>query len=128
MHQPNVSHSTGSPHSTLTGREVDRVNATPCPVRSDMNASEPNPPRADNVSDESLPDDFERVLVDEANVCRRLLNETLRQNVGVEDVAVRIREARARLAYLERQLSASQSINQSAAGVNTLSGEGESSN
>jgi len=92
-----------------------------------MTASKPTPPSGESVSDEQLPDDLE-LLVDEVNVCRRLLNDTLRQNVGKQYVAVRIREVRARMAYLERHLLVTQSINNSAVEVNSDAAEGGRSN
>jgi len=68
-----------------------------------MNASKSTPPSGESVSDEPLPDDFEQLLVDEVNVCRRLLNDTVRQGVALESVLVRVREAKARLEVLERE-------------------------
>jgi len=93
-----------------------------------MNASKPTPSSGESVSDEQLPDDFEQLLVEEADVCRRLLNDTLRPDVGLRTVAVRIRETRARLTHLERQLPVTQSLNQSAAGLNPDAAEGGRSN
>jgi len=128
MVETEVSGSTGSPLTALPGLKVDGENGTPRPVRSAMNASKSTPPSGESVSDEQLPDDFEQLLVEEADVCRRLLNDTLRQNVGLRTVAVRIRETRARLAHLERQLPVTQSLNQSAAGLNPDAAEGGRSN
>lgn len=68
-----------------------------------MTASKPTPPSGESVSEEPLPDDFEQLLVDEVNVCRRLLNDTVRQGESLQSVLVRVREAKARLEVLERE-------------------------
>jgi hypothetical protein len=69
-----------------------------------MTASNCTPPNGESVSDAELPDDFEQLLIEEVDECRRLLNDTLRPGVSRRDVAVRISEVKSRLSHIDRQM------------------------
>lgn len=68
-----------------------------------MNAPDDTPRNGENVSDVSASiSDIEDVLTDEVIECRQLLREMVRSDADLEDVQVRVKEARARLQFLER--------------------------
>jgi len=49
-------------------------------------------------------DDLEDVVSHEVSEAQMLLEKSVRRKASLEDIAVQVKEARARLEYLERQL------------------------
>ena len=103
-----VAGSTGTSDTRRSGRgRTGRNGAAPRTVhRLNMNgASDTSPAKGENVSEESpATSDFEEVLVGEVCECRQLLRETVLQDADMGDISVRVKEARARLEYLERRV------------------------
>jgi hypothetical protein len=66
-------------------------------------ASSNSPVSGESVSDVSpVSDGFEEFLADEVIECRQLLRECVHSDADLDGIAVRVREARARLRLLER--------------------------
>jgi len=70
-----------------------------------MTANDDTPRIGESVSDASDSSrDVDDLLSHEVIKCRQLLRETVRPEADLRDVEVRVKEARARLEYLERRV------------------------
>lgn len=106
-----VAGSTGTSDTRRSARGTDGADgAAPRTVhRLNMNgASDTSPAKGENVSEVSPEaNHLEESLVHEVSECRRLLRETTRRDLDdldIDYVSVRVKEARARLEYLERHV------------------------